>query len=971
MAGFFLYSLHAILGAEGYNSMIYVLTSRPSGKGCKAMLQRGKSLGIPIKVITGNTAMSPGDVVFVYEAKKPALNTIKNRTDITVVNGVRYNKQGQYKILAPGGVPVPNWALLKPGQKNRFDTVAFPAIMKPNVGGYARGVKLVPSADKAKSIRLKENMILQEYVDCKGECTRVLMVGDDPAIVVTRIAHDGYIAAYDFGRKGKLEFTPLTDKELEICIKACKLLKIEIGGVDIIRDSKTGEPYILEVNHFAVPFYLKEMYKDATDTILRYLHKLEKPRTTNIKRTKAVPTKTSIKPAKPRVLWIVDKPGWSHDNKTEAITRQLSDEFDFDKQYLYQSGNVYDYSKYSHVHISLWYWPVQHKDFPRPPADITTTTISSWQSWEKYGRAKTAAHVKHLYGGAVCVNRELFNEFSPIIPRTYHCPNGVDTEMFTPGPATSNPKFTVGFAGNPWMHKGRKKYFKLIKPALDSLKNVTLRTALGKYPYKDIKPHAEMPAFYQSLDAYVHAAGGKWDTAPNPVLEAAACGIPIIISPVGDWKELFVDGETALVLPTDPNPKDIVNAINRLAGDKKLQRKLAIGARFVAEKLSWSGLAEKYRKVFKAHNRPRGVIKPSKTRTGLSLKDRLGRRDAMKTTLPTLNSKIKKSPKAQVIKSKPRIGLLVDYKGWAWDINAHNIAKHLSQYYDFDIYYTSGGGGGRILFPGLDLVLCFRIDETQRRGGYVRRIPAHKRLASISSFTNKVAKRILSDNKEGAKFLRNSYAGVGAVSRELADFIKPYHRRVYYIPRGVETDHFLQAPRPNGKKLVVGWVGTRDRANKVYPAFELAKKHLGDKFIWSPRTESRGNPGSPKLTHEDMATYYSKLDVLVHTACHDGTPNPIFEAASSGVCIVSTPVGSAQEFMRDGVNCLKLENGGKRDIARSLVTALEKLDGNRELVDRFGRTASREMRDNWDWEKIIPLYKRMFDQSLTRRKGVR
>jgi glycosyltransferase involved in cell wall biosynthesis len=53
--------------------------------------------------------------------------------------------------------------------------------------------------------------------------------------------------------------------------------------------------------------------------------------------------------------------------------------------------------------------------------------------------------------------------------------------------------------------------------------------------------------YYQAADVYVHAA--RADTFPNGVLEALACGVPVVASAVGGIPEQLDEGRTGFLVP--------------------------------------------------------------------------------------------------------------------------------------------------------------------------------------------------------------------------------------------------------------------------------------------------------------------------------------------------------------------------------------------------------------------------------------
>ena len=57
----------------------------------------------------------------------------------------------------------------------------------------------------------------------------------------------------------------------------------------------------------------------------------------------------------------------------------------------------------------------------------------------------------------------------------------------------------------------------------------------------------EVARFYQAADVYLH--GARIDTFPNAVLEALACGTPVVASAVGGIPEQIDDGRTGFLVP--------------------------------------------------------------------------------------------------------------------------------------------------------------------------------------------------------------------------------------------------------------------------------------------------------------------------------------------------------------------------------------------------------------------------------------
>lgn len=93
----------------------------------------------------------------------------------------------------------------------------------------------------------------------------------------------------------------------------------------------------------------------------------------------------------------------------------------------------------------------------------------------------------------------------------------------------------------------------------------------------------DMAEFYRSLDIFVHSA--RQEPLGRVLLEAAACGVPVIATHVGGTEEIFSrSGQALLIQPDDPTI--MANAIERLVEDFELRSQLgkrgyeAIKARF-------------------------------------------------------------------------------------------------------------------------------------------------------------------------------------------------------------------------------------------------------------------------------------------------------------------------------------------------------------------------------------------------------
>jgi glycosyltransferase involved in cell wall biosynthesis len=81
--------------------------------------------------------------------------------------------------------------------------------------------------------------------------------------------------------------------------------------------------------------------------------------------------------------------------------------------------------------------------------------------------------------------------------------------------------------------------------------------------------------FYRAADVYLHAS--RADTFPNVILEAMACGTPVVATSVGGIPEQIEDGVTGFLAPPG-DAEAIVTRMERLLSDDDLRRRFGAAA---------------------------------------------------------------------------------------------------------------------------------------------------------------------------------------------------------------------------------------------------------------------------------------------------------------------------------------------------------------------------------------------------------
>jgi glycosyltransferase involved in cell wall biosynthesis len=185
--------------------------------------------------------------------------------------------------------------------------------------------------------------------------------------------------------------------------------------------------------------------------------------------------------------------------------------------------------------------------------------------------------------------------------------NGVDTEKFAPRPDREAERasrgwpgeaFVVGHTGTMVAHKGQPQVLRACAAAAAATADLRV-VLLGDGPDRGalvalarelglegrvVMPgfEADVPRVLGCLDAYLHFSRER-EGCSNAILEAMACGLPVVATDVGGNRELVEDGVTGFLV----GEEDVAAAgaaLRRLAVDRELRTRLGQAARSAAER---------------------------------------------------------------------------------------------------------------------------------------------------------------------------------------------------------------------------------------------------------------------------------------------------------------------------------------------------------------------------------------------------
>jgi phosphatidyl-myo-inositol dimannoside synthase len=127
-------------------------------------------------------------------------------------------------------------------------------------------------------------------------------------------------------------------------------------------------------------------------------------------------------------------------------------------------------------------------------------------------------------------------------------------------------------------------------------------------------PHDALPDLYRAADLFVlpavHDPGGNVDGLPNVILEAMACGLPVVASRVSGIPLAVLDGTTGRLVP-EGDAAALARAVGDLLADPGEARRMGEeGRRRAASELTWDAVAARYREEYQAALE--GVASPGK-----------------------------------------------------------------------------------------------------------------------------------------------------------------------------------------------------------------------------------------------------------------------------------------------------------------------------------------------------------------------
>jgi glycosyltransferase involved in cell wall biosynthesis len=194
------------------------------------------------------------------------------------------------------------------------------------------------------------------------------------------------------------------------------------------------------------------------------------------------------------------------------------------------------------------------------------------------------------------LREQMMREVHVPAERVQSVPTGIDLARFKPGDRAARraelglpvDAFIVGIVATLRSWKGHRYLLEAVQPlgdihlviAGDGPQRAALEAQVESLGLKDRVRFAgnqkDVPPWLQSFDLFVLPSYAN-EGVPQALMQAMACGLPVISTPVGSIDEIVTDGETGLMVA----PQDVITlraAIERLQADAALRSTLGAAA---------------------------------------------------------------------------------------------------------------------------------------------------------------------------------------------------------------------------------------------------------------------------------------------------------------------------------------------------------------------------------------------------------
>jgi len=487
-------------------------------------------------------------------------------------------------------------------------------------------------------------------------------------------------------------------------------------------------------------------------------------------------------------------------------------------------------------------------------------------------------------------------------------PESIDTNFFLPKKEFDNTKFKVGWVGRINCGEKRNNLLQQLNYPIET------QTQHGKEFFIETRTLEPMKKFYQSLDCLVLMS--EQECMPRSVLEAMACGIPVISTPVGSVP-ILLNEEWMVPIEQTQCIKEMNQKLKLLEKNPNLRKEIGKKNRErMEEQFSWKVNQPLWDKVFKS----------------LYYDDF--------DTIELITDDFLKKAKT-IINPSLRILEIVDQYGWAFYFNYLERKKYSK--YNLD---------------------CIKIEELYEKLNdfdftkydimyFHSPVMFHSYNIPILKKAKESGLIIIgSDGGEANREYPAEYIDLFAtLSLNFLPTIKKRYlpKQTVWLPKGIDTNYFLPN-KFNRNRFNVGWVGREAPVKRT---------HLLDKLKYPVIKQCSGHNEKLFLKEtnlDPMKEFYKTIDVLVLTSSSEAMPRVVLEAMACGIPVISTDVGSIR-LLLEPQWIVPVEEDKTVD---SMNKCLDILKQNPKLRKQIGERNRLWVEKYFSWSLLQPKWDKIY-----------
>ena len=336
--------------------------------------------------------------------------------------------------------------------------------------------------------------------------------------------------------------------------------------------------------------------------------------------------KTNNNFTKKKIAIVIDKEGWAYSNTSNQIKKNLSQYYDIDiipidifgdnVVKLFILVSTYDLVFFMWRALISWLYSDYSKKLMKDLGFSFEEFIKKYlkekniiagvydQLFLNAEKERTDFILSNVKGYMVCSQRlkEIYDKFEKKPKMVIS--HGVDLQLFKMVDKNKydnlgNRTLKIGWTGNSKFLDEKdddlKGVQKVIKPAIEELINENYNIEL-KIADRNIKmlPHDEMYKYYNEIDIYVCAS--RTEGIPNTILEAMACGVPVISTDVGIVPEVLGKKQKEFII--ERTKDDLKNKIKELVENKQKLKELSEENLQQIRGWSWEEKTKQYKAFF-------------------------------------------------------------------------------------------------------------------------------------------------------------------------------------------------------------------------------------------------------------------------------------------------------------------------------------------------------------------------------------